>query len=853
MKKRFLLLLFAFCLLLLSLCTVVCGEGLRTEPAEGCTLLNLYWNGTADPATSDVWIWYDGKDGTGNLFVPCEYGLVCQVDIPAGVEEVGFIVRTGCSMPGGTSWGEASKDYANDRFAVITGPVTEVWLKTGEEAQYTSKDGGKTLEPIRLFKIAAMTAIDEITYTIAPAARLGSMDQFRVLDGETPVGILNVSSLNNNVITGRITLDQPLDLTRNYTLWIDGYGTQPVVPTSVFDSAEFREQYTYNGDDLGAVIHGDSTTFKVWAPTASSVILNLYEAGDSCDAYAAVDMQQDGYGVWSVSAACGHGTYYTYTVTTALGTWEVTDPYAHAAGVNGDRGMVVDMSLTDPEGFADDTFRSDIRTYEDASVWEVHVRDFSVGLPGSAYPGKYLAFTETGLTNSAGVPVGIDYLKSLGVSHIHLQPVFDYATVDESDPDSGYNWGYDPKNYNLPEGSYSTDPYHGEVRITEMKSMIQAIHNSGMGVVMDVVYNHTSGIESNLNHLVPYYYYRFNFSGTPSNGSGCGNETASERPMFRKFMVDSVLWWAQQYHIDGFRFDLMALHDKETMRQIEAALHGVNPACMIYGEGWTGGTSALNVKLQTTQANITSIVPSEGAAGGIAVFNDAIRDGLKGSVFDAKDKGYINGKADKANANKIIFGLGGGKKIPAVSWRADHSGVINYMSCHDNLTLYDKLTASRPEAGPEELAAMQQLGAAAVFLSRGTPFMLAGEEMMRTKLGDSNSYKSSDEVNRIDWEALVPGTAVMEMSDYYRFLIGLRREHSFPTSADVSCEILANKAIAVTWTDEAGVAAFAVLNPDQGTAECSLPEGTFSFLYGGEGTADSALTVRPLSWILVAR
>ena len=852
MKKILLSFFIVLCLLLLSVC-VACGEELRTEPAEGCNLLNLYWNGSADIATSDVWIWYDNKDGTGNLFLPCDYGMVCQVDIPEGVEEVGFIVRKDCSQPGGTSWGEATKDFGSDRFAIITGRVTDVYVKTGEEAQYTSKDGGKTLEPIRLFKIAAMTASSEITYTIAPATRIESLEQIRVMDGDTPVEVLALSSLGNNVITGKITVAEPFDLTHTYTLWIDGYGTQPVVPTTVFDSAEFKEKYTYTGDDLGAVIHGDQTTFKVWAPTASSVRLNLYEAGDGCEAYETTDMVMEDCGVWTASAVCGHGTYYTYTVTTALGTYEVTDPYAHAAGVNGDRGMVVDMSLTDPEGFGEDTFRSDIRTYEDASVWEVHVRDFSVSLPGSAYPGKYLAFTETGLTNSAGVPAGIDYVKALGVSHIHLQPVFDYATVDESDPENGYNWGYDPKNYNLPEGSYSTDPYHGEIRISEMKSMIKAIHENGMGVIMDVVYNHTSGLESNFNHLVPYYYYRYNFSGTPSNGSGCGNETASERPMFRKFMIDSVLWWAKEYHIDGFRFDLMALHDIETMQQIEAALHAVNPSCMIYGEGWTGGTSALNVNRQTTQINISKIVPSEGAAGGIAVFNDAIRDGLKGSVFDAKDKGYISGSANKANANKVIFGLGGGKKIPAVNWKAENSGIINYMSCHDNLTLSDKLTASRPDAAPEMKAAMQRLGAAAIFLSRGTPFMLAGEEMMRTKQGDSNSYKSSDEINRIDWEAMTPGSSVKEMSDFYAFLIRLRKEHAFLTSAEVSCEILDNKAITVTWTDETGIVAYAVLNPDNGTASCTLPEGTFSFLYGGIGTAEGTLTVPPLNWALLFR
>lgn len=842
--------LFILCsvLLLLTLCL-----GAMAEASGDSWALNLYWSGSADIATSDVWSWLPNKDGHGYLFEACDYGFVCHIGIPAGTEEVGFIVRVNCSDPGGASWGNATKDYEQDRMAIITGPVTDIYLKSGEEAQYGSSDGGKTLEPIRVFKLAALTSLTEIRYTVAPATRITDLSQIRVLEDETPVEVASLSSLNNNVITGVITLAEPMDLSHNYSLTIDGYGTQPVLPTAVFDTPAFTEAYTYDGNDLGAVITGDTTTFKVWAPTASDVRLNLYEAGDSVDAYETDPMVREDKGIWSFTAPCGHGTYYTYTVTTALGTYEVMDPYAVTAGVNGDRAMVTDLALTDPEGFDADAFRPAIDSYEDAVIWEVHVRDFSSALPGSAWPGKYLALTETGLKNASGQPVGLDYLKELGITHVHLQPIFDYATVDESNPESGYNWGYDPKNYNVPEGSYSTDPFHGETRVTELKKMVQTLHENGIGVVMDVVYNHTSGIDSCFNRLVPYYYYRFAFNGDPSNGSGCGNETASERAMFRKYMVDSVLYWAREYHIDGFRFDLMALHDTETMQAIEQALHAQNPTCLIYGEGWTGGTSALHASRQTTQANIAKIVPSEGAIGGVAVFNDAIRDGLKGSVFDAKDKGFISGSANKTNANRVIFGLGGGKKIAAVAWRADNAGVINYMSCHDNMTLWDKLTASRPDADEGRKATMQRLGAAAVFLSRGTPFMLAGEEMLRTKQGDSNSYMSSDAVNHIDWESLTPGSAALEMSEYYRFLISLRKDYPFLTESDVTCEVLGNSAITVTWTHEDRIEAIAILNPDNGSAPYTLPDGASTYLYGGKGTVEGTLTIPPLSWVLLVR
>ena len=853
--KRLTAILLVFCLLPLF---AVSGT------AEGTRRLTLYWTSPdADYEKCDVWIWFPGKDGSGHLFEPCGYGVKTSVDVPADVDEVGFIVRRECSEPGGSSWGSATKDYEDDRFAVLTGSLTEIFLQPGDGMQYTSPDGGKTLEPIRMFKLAGIVSPSEIRYAINPAVRLESLDAVHVrLDGKD-IAVESLSSLGNKVNNGVIRLAEPLDLTRTYTVEIEGYGEVSAVPTGLFDSPGFIENFTYDGDDLGAVIQDGRTVFKVWAPTASAVILNLFEAGDGGDAYESVPMVYGEKGVWSAEAACGHGTYYTYTVTTAAGTQEAVDPYARAVGVNGNRGMVTDLRQTDPEGFRDSVFDSGLSTYEDAVIWEVHVRDFSNRLASSAFPGKYLAFTETGLANASGVPAGVDYLKQLGVTHIHLQPVYDFATVDESSSEPQFNWGYDPKNYNAPEGSYATDPYHGEVRIREFKQMVQGLHAAGLGVVMDVVYNHTYSLDSNLNRIVPYYYYRFNADGSASNGSGCGNETASERVMCRKYIVDSVRYWAEEYMLDGFRFDLMALHDVATMQAVEEAVHAVNPKALIYGEGWTGGSTPLRDNFKADQKNIRQITASENAAGSVAVFNDAIRDGLKGSVFDPKDTGYANGNAARLNAEKVIFGLQGGLKGSAVAWGVKNSMVINYVSSHDNHTLWDKLMLSCPDASDGERLAMNRLCAATVLLSRGTPFFLAGEEMLRTKQGDSNSYKSSDEVNNLDWDSLTPGSPQLAMSEYYRGLIRIRRENAFLTSGDVpECALRDGNVIAVTWRTHGEAVAFALINPGSGDVQAELPDGWSGYTVllenetaVPEGTAAEGSIVRasPKSVTLVVR
>ena len=839
------------------------------EKEPGCRQLTLYWNDPeADYSKCDVWIWFPGKDGGGTLFYPCDYGVKCMVNVPEDVSEVGFIVRKNCSDPGAKSWGSATKDVEEDRFAVMTGTDTKIYLLPGDSMQYTSTDGGKTLNAIRTFTLAGIVSASEIKYFISPACRL-DLDQVHVRQDGKDLNIVKLSSLNNNVVTGTITVEGELDMSKIYTVAIDGYGEIAAVPTDIFDSAAFVRDYTYDGADLGAVIQGNKTVFKVWAPTASSVKLNLFKDGSEGEAYEIIDMDKAEKGVWTAAAACGHGTYYTYTVATAVGVQEAVDPYARAVGVNGNRGMVIDLNSTDPEGFRDGKYYDQLDTYGDAVIWEVHVRDFSNTIAASQYPGKYLAFTETGLTNESGVPAGMDYIKQLGVTHVHLQPVYDYATVDESSDAPQFNWGYDPKNYNAPEGSYATDPYHGEVRVNEFKQMVQSLHENGLGVVMDVVYNHTYALDSWLNRIVPYYYYRFNYDGNASNGSGCGNETASNRVMFRKYMVDSVTYWAKEYQIDGFRFDLMALHDVQTMQAIEQAVHEINPKALIYGEGWTGGTSALRDNFQANQQNIRQVKPTGDAIGSVAVFNDAIRDGLKGSVFDVKDQAYANGKPTKTSANKVIFGIQGGEKIAAVNWFVKDAMVVNYTSSHDNNTLWDKLLLSNPDASQEDRLAMYRLCAATVLLSRGTPFFLAGEEMLRTKDGDENSYKSSDAVNNIDWNALTLGSDAYRMMEYYQGLISLRRARftdpdapcAFLTTIAPAAALLENNVIAVTWADESGAVGYAVINPTGQTLSIDLPEGwaaSRALVQGDRVQPDAApvsgpLTVEPCSVTLAVR
>ncbi|MBE5962553.1 MAG: type I pullulanase [Lachnospiraceae bacterium] len=550
---------------------------------------------------------------------------------------------------------------------------------------------------------------------------------------------------------------------------------------NVFSTKEFEEAFYYDGQDLGVSYTAEETAFRVWAPTASGVSLLLYREGSGENCIEKVLMEADVKGTWYVCKSGDlNGVYYTYEVMVDGVKKETIDPYAKAAGVNGKRGMILDLRTTDPDGFREEK-KPEFYQMTDAVIYELHIRDLSVDeSSGISKRGKFLALTETGTKNAYGQATGLDHLKELGITHLHLMPSFDFASVDESKTDTEqFNWGYDPLNYNVPEGSYSTDPYHGEVRVKEFKQMVQALHKNGIRVVMDVVYNHTYSTDSSFERIVPGYYYRMDGEHY-TNGSGCGNETASERVMVRKFIVDSVCYWATEYHIDGFRFDLMGVHDIDTMNAVRDALNAIDPSIIIYGEGWTGGYSGLPYEKRALKSAAARL-------NGIAVFNDDMRDGLKGSVFDAKDQGFISGKQGVEENIKCSIaggichgGIDTGKILGPYGWAGDAAQCINYVSCHDNLTLWDKLALSCKEISLEDRKRMNKLAAAIVFTSQGVPFIQAGEEFLRSKPNadhtgyDSNSYASSDATNSIKWNELHTNADIYA---YYKELIAFRKKH----------------------------------------------------------------------------
>lgn len=539
-----------------------------------------------------------------------------------------------------------------------------------------------------------------------------------------------------------------------------------------FDNID--REYAYDGE-LGAVWSPEATRFAVWSPETESAELRLYHDDSEPEPFRTEEMHSEN-GVWKAEVSGNlSGVYYTYAFTRNGNIAETIDIYARSAGVNGRRGMVLDLRTTDPEGWEHDK-QVTLGDYTDAVIYELHVRDFSSDESGNfTLRGKFGAFCEKAV-NGFGETIGLDYIKKLGVTHIHLLPVSDYQSVDESDPDAGFNWGYDPLNYNIPEGSYSTDPHHGEVRVREFKQLIQAAHERGIGIIMDVVYNHTYATEdSPFNKTYPGYYYRHNADGSLSNGSACGNEFASERAMAGRFIADSLLYWAREYHIDGFRFDLMGLLDIAALNRAAAELRAENPSVILYGEGWTGGSCPLPEELRAMKKNARKLPD-------FAMFSDDLRDGVKGSVFYDADCGYVNGKAtERAELIKSVMSGGIWRedvgRASAECWTDKPQQSVNYVEAHDNLTLYDKLRSSMPEASGAEIIAADKLAAAIVFLSQGVPFIQAGQEILRSKTAPDgsfvhDSYNSPDSVNSIKWNDVTLRCGVME---YYRGLIAVRK------------------------------------------------------------------------------
>ena len=544
-----------------------------------------------------------------------------------------------------------------------------------------------------------------------------------------------------------------------------------------FNHIDFSTYPFYEESDLGVIWSPEKTTVKIWAPTAQIVELRLFKDGEMCEAYHKTNLQHSGNGNWSTILNGDYeGKFYTFRINDGDWLAETPDIYARCVGVNGKRGMIFDPQKTNPENWIADKGPR-LNSFTDAVIYETHVRDFSISEnSGIKNKGKYLGFTEENTKTKNGIATGLAHLKELGITHVHLLPVSDFATIDEEKPFEKYNWGYDPQHFNALEGWYATNPFDGTVRIKEFKRLVKSLHDNEIGVILDVVYNHTYfAKESVFNQTVPGYFYRQKADGSFSNASGCGNEIASERSMVRKYIIDSLKYWAQEFHIDGFRFDLMGIYDIETMKAIRAELDKTVPGLFLYGEGWAADQSPMPENMRAVKSNIQQMP-------GIACFNDDFRDALKGNHGLKKSKGFVTGLELREEAVK--FGVIAATSHPQIvydyvettkhPWAAEPNQCINYVSCHDNYTLFDKLKMSLPKSTDEELGKMVKLAGALILTSQGVPFLHAGVDFCRTKNGDGNSYKSPDSVNQIQWERK---ETYHEVFEYYKNLIQLRKNH----------------------------------------------------------------------------
>ncbi|MCM1005217.1 MAG: type I pullulanase [Prevotella sp.] len=558
---------------------------------------------------------------------------------------------------------------------------------------------------------------------------------------------------------------------------LSGNGSFSASAQSDFDK-QFLSYPSYNGTDLELSVNPSGTHFKLWSPAAEAVHVNLYDEGRGGNPFNTLALSKNpATGIWSGTVdAQLYGKFYTFQIYKD-GKWlnETPGVWAKAVGVNGQRAAIIDFETTDPEGWAADK-GPEVKNFSDVIVYEMHHRDMSMHpSSGIANKGKFLALTEHNTTNPEGLATGIDHLKELGITHVHILPSYDYNSVDETNlQNNQYNWGYDPQNYNSPEGSYSTNPSDPAARVREMKEMIKALHDAGIGVIMDVVYNHTGQNEgSNFDLTAPGYYYRHRNDGSWSDASGCGNETASDREQMANFIVNSVKYWADEYHIDGFRFDLMAIHDTETMSRVAKELKELRPDIFVYGEGWTAGDSPLAVERRALKENVSKMQD-------VAVFSDDLRDAVKGHYSNAEDRGFASGKP--GNEETVKIGIVAATAHPQVDYSKGNNSkfayaaspemIVNYVSCHDDMCLTDKLRKSMPDATDEERMAVAKLAQTIVFTSQGTPFMFAGEEIFRDKQGVHNSYKSPDSINAIDWSLKSKNK---DQFEYYKGLIALRK------------------------------------------------------------------------------
>ena len=830
--------------------------------AAGETNINIHYlrdDGQYD--AWDVWGWADGLDGAGYSFTDSgdANGAVATITLTQSTPRLGFIIRK-------PDW--SAKDPDGDRYvdlsAVVSGTV-DVYCTAGSDLNDFTVDYTNAVTGLKVREANAESrTLVAVKFTSAPTDDDNVTAASFLIQSASGYEVPIASYQRVSDANGTLELAEELDYTKDYTITFNGATLKLTMP-DYFSSKEFEDAYTYTGDDLGVTIENGSTSFRVWAPTAEKLELNIYAEGNGGDAEQVTEMTPDVNGTWVLTANGDlSGKYYTFTAYfDGKVNKDIVDPYARTVGVNGKRGMILDLDSTDPENWESDA-RHTYANATDMEIYELHVRDFSIAANSGisdANKGKYLAFTETGTTvdNAGTTPTGIDYLKDLGITSVHLLPVYDYGSVDESKLDKAqFNWGYDPVNYNAPEGSYSTDPYHGEVRVAEFKKMIQALHNAGIGVIMDVVYNHTYNTNYCFNQLVPGYFYR-----PGQNTSGCGNDVASERSMVSKFIVDSVKYWAEEYHLDGFRFDLMGILDVDTMNNVRAAVDTVDSDIIIYGEGWNMGCQS--TKPGTLFANYTNAAETPG----VAYFSDTIRDMVKGSVFDAAEKGYING--DTKHYKAIINAVQYTKK-----WCPSPTQVINYADCHDNLTLWDKIRSSNGDDSEADQIRQNNLAAVIIQTAQGVPFMMSGEEFLRTKTlasgaFDHNSYESPDYVNELDYSR---AATYADVYNYYKGLIAFRKAHPafrMTDAAEVESSFhshndeYAEKGVAVFTLDggangETADEIMVVYNPLSTDTEVTLPEGDWDIYVNDEkagntvlGTAKGTVTVPRISGMVLVK
>ncbi|MFK5884007.1 MAG: type I pullulanase, partial [Candidatus Izemoplasma sp.] len=843
---------------------------------EADKLIIHYHRFDDDYGSWGLWLWANQPtpgDGLYKLFDQTDdFGEYYEIDLAGsyleGSTRIGFIVRDG-------SW---TKDIAADRFIDMTSPDVNgdvhVYLVSGDATIYSDASAVDT--SARAMNVG-FTSLDNVNFTLTDMVTQSDVTVF-----ENGVSI-PFSDFTMNTLSGTLSIDGGVDLSKSYTIEFDfneaGYEPKnyPISLSGIYSSDEFNDNFAYDGD-LGALYTTESTTFRLWAPISDSITLNLYDVGhNSYDTdydgitgtdvpYMMYDLIKIEKGVWEITVVGDlHGVYYTYDVTNSGITNEVVDPYAFSTGVNGYRGMVVDFERLNPDSWVSD-YRPNIMTdYNDAIIYEAQIRDYTTHDTWNgteAYRGTFLGFAESG-TSYNGVTTGFDHIVELGITHVQLLPVFDFgAAVDEtrltdssyiSKKDTIFNWGYMPENFNSIEGSFSTNPYDGSVRITEFKTLIQAFHNENIRIIMDVVYNHTGkSSDSNFDLILPGYYFRMTEAGSFSNGSGTGNETASENYMMSKFMVDSTVFYAEEYNISGFRFDLMKLHDYETMNKITDALHAIDPTIMVYGEPWTGGTSLLPDSEAAFFDNMAQM-PS------VAVFNDDLRNSIKGSVWNDTDLGFIQG----LSTDEVLkIGIVGSVYHNDLNVPDDSRGAfavnpnqsINYVTAHDNNTLYDKIMLSTEDLEYEDVVNMQKQANAIILTSQGIPFIHGGVEIMRSKpciiingeaqgecdatlTYDHNSYRSPDETNQIDWSLK---TANIDVFEYYKGLIELRKStdvFSYNDTETIQSNIYFN-------IDGGGIVSYVIYDPQ------SVWE--YTLVVHNNSTAQRFIDLQGKTWNLVA-